>query len=81
MIETRKKSQMIHIFQSVSSPGEAMGSLENFTHPISLPRNDNLIIPIGIYYASNFEARIVSLNAIQNITIKQQLRPASNSAH
>ena len=40
----------------------------------------HLIIPIGIYYASNFEARIVSFNAIQNITIKQQLRPASTSA-
>ena len=64
MIETKRKSQMIYIFQSVSSLGEAMGSLENFTHLISLPRNYILIIPIGIYYVENFEVRIVSLNAI-----------------
>ena len=55
---------MIYVFQSVSSPGKAMGSLENFTHLISLPRNYVLIIPIGIYYATNFEVRIVSLNII-----------------
>ena len=42
----------------------AMGSLEHFTHLISLPRNYILIIPIGTYYASNFEVMIVSLNAI-----------------
>ena len=49
MIETKRKSQMIHIFQSVSSPGEAAGSLEYITYLISLPRNDILIIPVSIY--------------------------------
>ena len=49
MIETKRKSQMIQVFQSVSSLGEATGSLEKLTHLISLPRNDILIIPIGIY--------------------------------
>ena len=64
MIETKRKSQMIHVFQSVNSLAEAMGSLENFTHLNLLPRNDILIIPIGIYYVANFEVRIVFLNAI-----------------
>ena len=66
MIETKRKSQMIYIFQSVSSLGEATGSLENFTHLILLPRNYILIIPIGIYCASNFEARIVCLNVLEH---------------
>ena len=64
MIETKRKSQMIHVFQSVSSLGEAMGRLENLTPVILLPRNYILIISIGIYYASNFDVRMVSLNAI-----------------
>ena len=53
-----------NVFQLVNSLGEAMGSLENFTHLIPLPRNCILIIPIGINYTANFEARIVFLNAI-----------------
>ena len=40
------------------------GELWNFTHLILLPRNCILIVPIGINYTANFEARIVFLNTI-----------------
>ena len=53
-----------NVFQLVNSPGEAIRSLENFTHLILLPRIYLLIIPDGINYIANFEARIVFLNAI-----------------
>ena len=60
--DQKKEPNNIHF--PVSNPGEAVVSLENFTHLISLHRNYILIIPIGIYYAANAEVRIVSLNAI-----------------
>ena len=63
MLETRTVTNE-NVFQLVNSPGEATGSLENFTHLIPLPRNYILIIPSGINYTANFEARIVFLNAI-----------------
>ena len=61
MIETKKMTNE-NVFQLVNSLGEAMGILENFTHLILLPRNCILIVPIGINYTANFEARILFLN-------------------
>ena len=64
-INTRDKNMTNeNIFWLVNSLGEAMGSLENFTHLILLSRNCILIIPFGINYTANFEARLVFLNAI-----------------
>ena len=63
MLETKNVTNE-NIFWLVNSPGEAMENLENFTHLIPLPRNCILIVPIGINYTANFEARIVFLNAI-----------------
>ena len=54
----------INVFQLVNSPGEAMGSLENVTHLIPLPRNYILIVPSGKNNTGNVEARIVFLNNI-----------------
>ena len=63
MLETRNVTYE-NVFQLVNSLGEAVGSLENFTNLIPLPRNYVLIVPIGINYTPNFEGRIVFLNAI-----------------
>ena len=63
MLETRNVTSE-NVFWLVNSLGEAMGSQENVTHLIPLPRIYVLIVPIGILYTANFEARRVFLNII-----------------
>ena len=81
MIETKRKSQMIHIFPISQQFRWGNGEPGKLQPSYLVTQKWYLIIPISIYCASNLEARIVYLNTIQNITIKQHLRPASTSAH